>query len=57
MTFQLIISRNRKDQQFIKWRKNKIILKAYMKIIIIMNSSFFMLIDFDMFFFKGFIGL
>lgn len=57
MTFQLIISRNRKDQQFIKWRKNKIILKAYMKIIIIMNSSFFMLIDFDMFFFKGIIGL
>lgn len=53
MTFQLIISRNRKDQQFIKWRKNKIILKAYMKIIIIMNSSFFMLIDFDMFFLKG----
>lgn len=57
MTFQLIISRNRKDQQFIKWRKNKIILKAYMKIIIIMNSSFFMLIDFDMFFLKGIIGL
>lgn len=54
MNFQLIISRNRKRSAVYKIeKKNKIILKTYVKIIILMDSSFFMLIDFVIFLKEG----